>query len=206
MSLPSRLLGANPSIQVSTLLSGTLTTPSARQAFVSPAFESIASANGTGSSGTVTFSGIPSTFQHLQIRILGRSSSTGREALIRFNADTGSNYAEHNLRGNGATAAAVGEASKTSIASAYVATSGAATDTMGVSIIDIHDYASTTKNKTLRALSGLSDNNLQTTNERIYLFSGLWMDTDAIDSISIASNSGNWTTSSVFALYGIRGA
>ena len=34
MSLPSRLLGANPSIQVSTLLSGSLTTPSAKGTFV----------------------------------------------------------------------------------------------------------------------------------------------------------------------------
>jgi hypothetical protein len=34
------------------------------------AYESIASATGTGSSATITFSSIPSTYQHLQILYL----------------------------------------------------------------------------------------------------------------------------------------
>ena len=168
-------------------------------------YESIATATGTGSSGTITFSSIPSTYSSLQIRVMTRSSSTGRNIQVRFNSDTGANYAEHNLRGNGSTAAASGSASTTSIESGWIATSADATNVMGVSLIDVHDYASTTKNKTLRAMSGL-DNNGATTNERIYLYSGLWMNTAAINSISIISNSGNWTTSSVFSLYGIKGA
>jgi len=159
---------------------------------------------GTGSSGTITFSSIPSTYKHLQIRVLCRSSSTGRNIQVRFNSDTGANYAQHNLRGNGSTAAATGTASTTEIEAGWIATSADATNVMGVSIIDIHDYASTTKNKTLRAISGL-DNNGATTNERIYLYSGLWMNTAAINSISLISNSGNWTTASSFALYGMVG-
>jgi len=168
-------------------------------------FESIATANGTGSSGTITFSSIPSTYKHLQIRVMTRSSSTGRNIQVRFNSDTGANYAQHNLRGNGATAAAAGSASVTEIEAGWIATSADLTNVMGVSIIDFHDYASTTKNKTLRAISGLNNNNT-TTNERIYLYSGLWMNTTAINSISLISNSGNWTTASVFSLYGIKGA
>ena len=169
------------------------------------AYESIATATGTGSSGTITFSSIPSTYASLQIRVMTRSSSTGRNIQVRFNSDTGANYAQHNLRGNGTSAAAAGTASTTSIESGWIATSADATNVMGVSIIDLHDYASTTKNKTLRAISGL-DNNGGTTNERIYLYSGLWMNTGAINSISLISNSGNWTTASVFSLYGIKGA
>lgn len=173
--------------------------------YIPPSFESIATATGTGSSGTITFSSIPSTYQHLQIRVMTRSSSTGRNIQVRFNSDTGSNYAQHNLRGNGSTAAAAGSASTTEIEAGWIATSADATNVMGVSLIDVHDYASTTKNKTLRAISGL-DNNGGTTNERIYLYSGLWMNTAAINSISLISNSGNWTTASTFALYGIKGA
>ena len=168
-------------------------------------YESIATATGTGASGTITFSSIPSTYSSLQIRVLSRSSSVGRNIQVRFNSDTGANYAQHNLRGNGASAAASGAASTTEIEAGWIATSADATNVMGVSIIDIHDYASTTKNKTLRAISGL-DNNGGTTNERIYLYSGLWMNTTAVNSISLISNSGNWTTASVFSLYGIKGA
>jgi hypothetical protein len=159
---------------------------------------------GTGSSGTVTFSSIPSTYKHLQLRIMSRSSSTGRNIQIRFNSDTGANYAQHNLRGNGATAAATGTASTTEIEAGWIATSADLTNVMGASIIDVHDYASTTKNKTLRSISGVNNNNTST-NERIYLYSGLWMNTAAINSISIVSNSGNWTTASTFALYGMVG-
>jgi hypothetical protein len=43
MSLPSRLLGANPSIQVSRLLSGSLSTPSAKLQFELPTFVTTAS-------------------------------------------------------------------------------------------------------------------------------------------------------------------
>ena len=174
-------------------------------AYIPSSYESIVTATGTGSSGTITFSSIPSTYKHLQIRVMTRSSSVGRNIQVRFNSDTGANYAQHNMRGNGSTVAAAGSASVTEIEAGWIATSADAANVMGVSLIDVHDYASTSKNKTLRAISGL-DNNGGTTNERIYLYSGLWMNTAAINSISLISNSGNWTTSSVFSLYGIKGA
>jgi len=56
-------------------------------------YESIASASGTGSSGTITFSSIPSTYTHLQIRGIGRNSYPSTQVNVRFNSDTGSNYA-----------------------------------------------------------------------------------------------------------------
>ena len=56
-------------------------------------FESIATATGTGSSGTITFSSIPSTFKHLQIRGISRNSANSIGALMQYNSDTGSNYA-----------------------------------------------------------------------------------------------------------------
>jgi hypothetical protein len=168
-------------------------------------YESIATATGTGASGTITFSSIPSTYSSLQIRVLSRSSGTGRNIQVRFNSDTGANYAQHNLRGFGTGVAAAGSASVTEIEAGWIATSTDATNVMGASLIDIHDYASTTKNKTVRAISGI-DNNTSSTSYRIYLYSGLWMNTTAVNSISLISNSGNWTTASVFSLYGIKGA
>ena len=43
------------------------------EAYEPPGFYSIATANGTGSSGLITFNSIPSTYQHLQVRGIFRS-------------------------------------------------------------------------------------------------------------------------------------
>jgi len=75
-------------------------------------------------------------------------------------------------------------------------------DIMGTSIIDVHDYASTTKNKTVRTMTGFDSNGAG----QITLVSSLWMSTAAITSMSIISSVGsNFTTNSTFALYGIKG-
>lgn len=164
---------------------------------VSGAFESIASATGTGSSGTITFSSIPSTYQHLQIRMIVDATSGGQS--IRFNSDTGNNYARHNLGGNGASVFASGTASTNQI---FVGDDSGTQ--RAVIIIDIHDYASTTKNKTVRSIFGIDRNG----SGSLYLYSGVWMSTSAITSISLGQGlfSGTFGTGTTAALYGIKGA
>jgi hypothetical protein len=157
-------------------------------------YESIASATPSGT-GTVTFSSIPGTYKSLQIRCNIVYSST---SLVRFqyNSDTGSNYARHILYGDGSVAGADASASYTSNAIIYV---GGSTGT-NVGIVDIHDYASTTKYKTSRTFSG-NDNN---GSGYITLMSGLWMSTSAVTSIDILCSS-NFLSGTTFALYGIKG-
>lgn len=173
------------------------------------AYESIATATGTGSSGTITFSSIPSTYQHLQIRCLVRCSNTGTFAsLLRIRVgsgsiDSGTNYARHQLYGDGSTVIAAGTATTDYIsAPALVVQNGAAANNHGVVILDIHDYASTTKNKTLRLFAGQDLNGTGV----VSLDSGLWMNTSAINQIQIYIGADNFTTSSTFALYGYKGA
>ena len=164
-------------------------------------YESIASATGTGSSGTITFSSIPATYKHLEIRVIA-FNTTGGALTAQINSDTGANYARHRLVGDGSTVAAAGTASTTNI---YLAPQTANMDGTNplVSILTITDYASTTKNKTFRSFGGSDKNN---TTGKIELTSGLWMNTAAITSISISGDSGgNFTTNSTFALYGIKG-
>lgn len=178
-------------------------------AYIPTSYESIASATGTGSSGTITFSSIPSTYASLQLRCLSRNSATGTgsgDVLLRFNSDSGSNYAHHHIRGNGSVAAASGSATQTSIRFDNFSTNnGEAANIMTVGIIDIHNYASTTQNKTVRAFQG-NDNNGNST-AIIRLNSGLWMSTAAISTITLTLNlANNFTTTSQFALYGIKGA
>lgn len=166
------------------------------------AFESIATASGTGSSNTITFSSIPGTYQHLQIRIFASSDygSASRSLFVRLNGDTGSNYVRHKLNGDGSAATASAQTSQTSAGNLTVA-GGADSNILSPAIIDIHDYASTTKNKTLRMFSGFDNNS---SSGRINLDSGLWLNTSAVTSLSIFLADGNWTTTSTFALYGIK--
>lgn len=166
-------------------------------------YESIATATGTGSSAVITFSSIPSTFKHLQIRYIGRTtnSATERNYYIRLNSDSGSNYAYHRLYGTGSTVGAEGYATQTE---AYCSSSmpGAlvASNIIGVGITDLLDYASTSKNKTLRTIHGYDSNGTGNIN----ISSGVWLSTSAVDTITLTLGSGNWTTESDFALYGIK--
>ena len=165
----------------------------------------IATATGTGSSGTITFSSIPDTYQHLQLRIRARSSRAAASdfIIVQLNSDTGSNYAHHQLEGDGATASASGVATTERIFIGRApGTSVTDTNITGVSIVDIYDYVSTTKNKTTRALYGYDANGSGYTT----LGSGLWQNTSAISSISVKLNIGNFLTSTTVALYGIKRA
>jgi len=179
--------------------------------FVPTNFESIATAVGTGSSGLITFSSIPSTYKHLQIRILCKSTSTGSPAtqmLMTFNNDSGGNYTYHRLQGNGASLSAFGTTGITGvIIDGVVVRSPGYIDNniCGTAIIDIHNYASTTQNKTVKAFSG-ADRNSTAEDLRIALNSSVWLNTSAISTITLDVNGGNYATNSKIALYGIKGS
>jgi len=162
-------------------------------------FESISSASGTGSSGTITLSSIPSTFKHLQLRIAVFASAGS--CVIRVNGDSGSNYARHVLRGNGSAASAFGVASTTEAASLFPG--GISSTYADVAIIDILNYGSTSAYKTFRIFSGQDFN---TSSGYLEMTSGLWMSTSAINSISVINASQNWTTDTRVSLYGIKEA
>ena len=161
-------------------------------------FESIATGIGTGSSGTITLSSIPSTFKHLQLRI--HVAATAGDCGIRVNSDSGNNYARHVLRGSGS-----GSGSSFGVASTDVAANlfpGGVQTTPSVAIIDILDYCSTTKYKTFRILSGQENNS----SGYLEVNSGLWMNTAAINSISVINAAASWNTNTTVALYGMKEA
>ena len=173
---------------------------------ITGSYESIASATGTGSSGTITFSSIPSTYKHLQVRFIGRSTGTNIATSITVNGAT-SGYAYHSLRGDGASAGVTGGAGQTSFSLIDTITgSNSTAGMMGAGILDIHDYASTTKNKTLRYFGGFNTNN-GPDDGVVSLQSCLRASTTAITSIELRTDgfANYWSTNSVFALYGIKG-
>jgi hypothetical protein len=170
----------------------------------SSSYESIATFNGTGSSSTITFSSIPSTYKHLQIRMLIKSTYTGQSTSymypIRCNGDSTTSYSMHALRSNGSSVSAYGNGSRDNMF-AYDFPANSMTNNYGVIIMDILDYADTNKYKTLRFLQGFDNNG----SGEINLLSGSWQKTDAITSISLGDNYANWATNTSFALYGIKG-
>ena len=168
-------------------------------------YESIASATGTGSSGTITFSSIPSTYQHLQIRYMAKSTDAVYTNSLYLETNGSGNYVYHSLNGDGSSATAnnSGGAAGSIVFTDQLTGADSGTDLMAVGIIDIHDYVSTTKYKTVRAFTG---NDQNSTRGKIALISGMRMSTAAINEITISYPFSNFTTNSRFALYGIKGA
>ena len=155
------------------------------------------------SQSSITFNSIPSTYTHLQIRGIAFTDDTVNSGLgnIRlsafFNSDTTtSNYYNHGLSGDG-TATAYSDTN------AKFAGNGVRNSMIapGSNVIDILDYASTSKYKTVRTLSGVQNNDAY---QLIRLISGLWMNTAAISSIQLVPESGSFKQYSSFALYGVK--
>jgi hypothetical protein len=165
------------------------------------AYDSLAAVTLSAATSTITFAGIPSGYKHLQIRVSAQETVSGggfNNMNIYFNGDNASsNYAIHAVSGDGSTAFAQATASR-STALIYNSLS-TNTSIFGASVIDILDYGSVVKNKTLRALAGVDFNG----SGRIGLSSGLWMNSStAITSITLTAS--NFTTYTNVALYGVK--
>jgi len=175
----------------------------------SGAYDSIATVNvGAGGASTITFSSIPSTYTHLQIRAIARNETAGTgglESIMRYNGDTGSNYVTyHQMFGDGSAAFSGADLTQpTRMYAFFNPKDGNTASTYGAAVIDILDYANTSKYKTLRSLHGYDTNGAG----YIILRSALWMSTSAINSITFTTENGSdFSQYSQFALYGIKGA
>lgn len=176
---------------------------------VPTAYSSIATVTAAGGETTLTFSSIPGTYTDLQIRGIARNTNTGNNQAgisIRFNGDsTAANYVLHELYGNGTSAAAWNATSSGSAGSQNTGEAGGAlgANMFGASIIDVANYTSTSKYKTIKMIAGVDSNT--TTVTFVGMMSGLWLSTSAVTSITIVSPYA-MAAGSTFALYGIKGA
>ena len=168
-------------------------------------YDSIATTTLSSTASSVTFSSIPSTYTHLQIRYIAKTSraAVNDYAKLEINADTTtSNYRSHTLNGDGGSAYAGTTANAIEIGGFPGNTNA---DMFGIGVLDFLDYANTNKYKTIRTLSGFNQNSASTGTSWVGLDSGLWMSSSAITSIKITPGTGpNFVTYSQFALYGIK--
>jgi len=158
---------------------------------------------GAGGVSGVTFSSIPQTFTHLQVRVFGRGSvsfSDGLSAYLQANGDGAStSYAIHGLTSNGASIS-----SQSALNSGTYSLQGALTDsnatagTFGVAIFDLLDYTSTNKSKVIRCIGGHDRNGFG----RASFGSGIYYSTSPITQLILATD-GTLQEHSRVDLYGI---
>lgn len=157
------------------------------------AFDSLATVTVPSSGVTsIAFAGIPQTYKHLQLRILQMTSGTV-DPRMRFNDDlTIGNYIMHSIYNNGTAV------STYNVGNMYIPYLYNETTQPAVAIIDILDYASTTKNKTVRDLGGYDANG----SGYIFYRSGAWFSTAAINKIDLHNITFGQNTQ--VTLYGVK--
>lgn len=149
----------------------------------------------SGGVASVTFAGIPTGFKHLQIRAIAKASGSNFNPKMQFNNDTGSNYSWHYLYGDGTSVTAGAGSTQSFIYNSIISTNS---DMYNGFVIDILDYASTSKTKTTREISGEDRNG----SGEVALWSGRWNSTSAITTITFSN--GTFDRYSQFALYGVK--
>lgn len=162
-------------------------------------YESIATSVLTGTASSITFSSIPQTYTHLQIRATMLNASNLYSIKLQFNSDTATNYSCHQITGTGA-AVPVGAETNVGIVLIGVGAVNTTSYTAGM-VTDILDYTNTNKYKTVRSISGGDGNG----SGQVKLCSANWRSTSAITSIYINADGSNFNQYTHFALYGIKG-
>jgi hypothetical protein len=168
-------------------------------------YQSIATTTvGAGGVSSITFSSIPSTFTHLQLRTSVRNTLNYSWSVnIQLNGAT--NYSRRHRMGqdtNSGTPGVFSDAS-TTLGETFGTYGSTSTQSLfGGAITDILDYTNTNKNKTIRSISGWNASN----GGGVGLFiSSLYETTSAITSLVLTPTSGNFAQYSSIALYGIKG-
>jgi hypothetical protein len=160
-----------------------------------------------GGAASITFSSIPQTYKHLQIRGIVRGTNSGASAhiLFRINGDSGANYSRHLILADGDNSVqSYGYAGETKASIGYSVGATSGSNMYGGFVTDILDYQNTNKNKVVKSFCGAS-NNSGTNYAYLTYGSSAWLNTNAVSSITIFNESSNLEQYSSFALYGIQG-
>lgn len=144
---------------------------------------------------TVTFSSIPQTYTDLVISYEGTSAATN--GGLRFNSDTASNYSFQRFFGEGAGGVASADGAINATYAGIMIGSTGRTN----AVANIMNYSNTTTYKSTIS-TGLT-NSADATKYNVSFLTGNWRSTSAITSVSVLSNSGNFSVGSTFNLYGI---
>jgi hypothetical protein len=142
----------------------------------------------------VNFNSISGSYTDL-VLICGIFSSTAGNTYLRFNNNSSSIYSRTRLSGSG-SAVSSNRVSNTN--TGYIDTI-ATNSPSEVIIVNVMNYSNGQVFKTYLARANNADSGVDAT-------VGLWSSTSAITSISVYTDSGNFSIGSTFTLYGIASA
>jgi len=169
--------------------------------------EAIATTYLEADTASVEFSGIPATYEHLQVRMTVKDNRAHYVDPMDFsiNGDTNvANYTIHVMYAYDSTVGDYGAASNSQIA--YLTSSGSSSYEVSATayaslVIDILDYANTNKN----TVTTWTSNAFSEFRTQLYRGSMLWADTSAVTSLTFEPrNAPNFVRGSEFTLYGLN--
>lgn len=173
-------------------------------------FSSIATATGNGSASSITVSGIPQTYTHLQIRYWSKSvwapGAVAEPLRMQFNNDATSGAYYFRTVWNGTSSISYSSGNFTAFGDTFLPTaSNLPTNVGGTGVMDILNYTSSTIKKQVSAIGGVDSSNYYTGNAWGVAFtSGFWNNANPITSVTFSTASGSaWTSDTYFAIYGI---
>jgi hypothetical protein len=161
-------------------------------------YEPIATTTLGSAASSITFSSIPATYTDLVLVVTGLFTSSGGNSRIRFNGDTGTNYSNTRLQGDGTSASSNRSTSQAFLRLDY---DGNSSTVPNMTRTNIFSYAGST-NKTCLIESSEDKNGSGSTVRTV----GLWRDTSAITSIEVLMSSSTFATGTIATLYGIKNA
>lgn len=160
-------------------------------------YEPLATTTLGSAQSSVTFSSISGSYTDLVIVCFASNDTSARGIALRMNSDSGTNYSNTRIYGDGSTASSDRD---TNTGLMYIGINGSSSTDFSTHIINVMNYSNTTTYKTAIARSGYPTGYVDS-------YVGLWRSTSAITSIEITkSGSVNWRAGSTFSLYGIAAA
>jgi hypothetical protein len=160
---------------------------------------------GTGSSGVLEISSIPSAFRSLEIHLIGRSDTAATNATVRLTFETTPTVGSYNHQALVAFATTVvaleniGTSDYITTA-AFPAASSSSPDLIGFARILLPDYSNAGFKNVL--INTVEPTNLATGGMITRQMAGCWESTGAIDRVRMTLSAGNWTADSRMTIYG----
>jgi len=154
-----------------------------------PTYKALATVTLASTATSITFSSIPATYRDLVLVVNGKATAAA-SLRIRFNGDTGNNYAWVRMIGE-----AAGAFSDFSSPANFLDGGNPSTTEGYMSITQFMDYSATDKHKTTLHRINFPNTTHVLTN------SGRWANTAAITSIQVYNPT--FSIGSTFSLYGI---
>jgi len=160
----------------------------------------------------VTWSSIPSSYDHLCIKASIRTAVAGNYDSVNLqfgngSLDTGTNYSMTNVQAFNAASPTPTSGRGSGLASIwyiYVSGNNATADTFGSVEIWIPNYANAANFK--QAFCTSTAENASTTAWGMMFTAGLWSSTSAIDTVGFTGSTDDFMANSTFDLYGVTGA